>query len=204
MYLASVQEDPEVRQFALDKLVQLEMRLRNYNQSPYDMDVSGNVAAAAASSKVHEALLMDVPKERLPQIASSLGKEYLSTAPGDQCDWPLRGFLYGMNYRPMLVCPVRTKLANIWVVFLVDTGAPCSSVSGQVLEILVGPGGFVDLHTKVRINGVLIDVAKSQGNHEDIHLLGADYLGKVNAQLTCNYNNRSMLLAQQEETSDDE
>ena len=184
----------------MSHLIQMETKERNLQHSPYDVDISGNVIVGEHKHESAEALMVDVPVEMLPEIAKELGKTYLADAhipPGGS--WPVHGILYGISYRPMICCPVRTRVTSIWVVFLVDTGAPFTTLSFKVMQMLVGDGGMMPSALKVNINGVTMNVRASKDHYEHIHLMGADFLSHAHALLDCDYRQSKVSITYQEE-----
>lgn len=194
-----VQETTERRsvehKFALDALVKMEMQRRKMF-SPMDVNVLGNTVAIHNTPKM---FLNDVTKDTLADVARQLGTNYLG--PSAVLSWPVQGKLFGINHRPLIALPVKfpKKCDYITLVFLVDTGAPMSCISKDVIDFVTPKGSNIQDQFYVLINGIRQQVNLSKDHYEDIHLIGADYLQTINCQLHLNYGMSSFTMKAQQQ-----
>ena len=192
--------DPELLRLdaMLVPLVTIERRL--FTAGPYDIgheqspgasspDTSGG--ATAGGSRLH-----DLREANLLEEASDLlGVKHLSPAapPVAEGMWPVQGVLYGPCQRPLVCLPTQlrpdTPCKNI--IFLVDTGAPCSELSPAAFSALLGSDAEPPPRaTRGIVNGVHhceLRLCAQDGNHPDIPVIGTDYLSLMGGLLTIDY-----------------
>ncbi|KAI9769400.1 MAG: hypothetical protein M1840_004102 [Geoglossum simile] len=95
-------------------------------------DISG------VSPKDYDVLITDMNNDILESEISELaGIPYLKEAKKNEADnmpHKLTGFMYGEKFRLILPCLVGVRDKARWVFFIVDTGAPITFISDQVVQ----------------------------------------------------------------------
>lgn len=140
------------------------------------------------SPRQQDLLLTDVREEDLRlSIASELEVEFLSEPKGGPA-WPLKGILFGHNYRPFVCMHVERKDKRLNVFFLVDTGSPHTYLSKATIEAL-GLRDFVPENFSLKIHGINTNVNMSPitSHYKDINVLGSDSLSRHKAFLEVDY-----------------
>ena len=112
------------------------------------------------------------------------GFERLSLASPADTRFPARGVIDGPNRRVFVPLTVRHSGGEpVRVIFLIDTGAPCTFLREDTLRAL----GFVDGAPNVFINGIKISVSVAHGHFASVDLLGADFLFRARATVGVDY-----------------
>ena len=154
---------------------------------PYDM-------IQTTTLQRDQQMLMDINQDNLyNNLPDWFGVPYLGDA--DACDvtWPVSGILYGTANRPMVCLPVQLRNCQPKnVFFLVDTGAPITELSPDAFRHLgscesIPSGAYAKVAGFPRTKVHLTKAYAAGGNHEDIPVLGADFLSKNRCTLTIDY-----------------
>lgn len=126
-------------------------------------------------SAVNHTILVD-------DIAEILEVKYLSPAESAIC-FPLFGILYGPHRRVMVNLSCRRKSSKkqhqmINIIFLCDTGMPCSYLSGQAMSALIGNFDYIPNVMRVEFGIYHHDFQLSPtGSHfAEVNVLGMDFL----------------------------
>lgn len=170
---------------------------RLYAGGPYELASEPSPPSPASASRAGQ-LLQDLKEPQLRrEVSALLGKTYLGDATQAVVPWAsLLGILYGPCFRPMICLPTAVgDLPAKNVIFLVDTGAPITELSPAAFEAL-GFGDTTPAAAHVSINGqrAKAQLCDPRGNHPDIPVLGADFLARVRARLTVDYDMHTVAL----------
>jgi hypothetical protein len=164
------------------------------NGGPYDI---GNVVSHDLLANDH--LLSDLHEcDLYGAIADMLDVVYLQESENSRGTWPAKGVLFGSYKRPMISLTVKKKnsLQAVNVVFLVDTGAPCTDLSPSAVSAIIGNSDVVPKSLGLVINGVLqpVRLSPQDGNHADLCVLGADYMSTARLCQEVDYVNSTVTL----------
>lgn len=145
----------------------------------------------------YDVLISDIKPHELPEIISDvLGTPYL--APATVIPSPIRGRIYGRNRRVLFTIPVSHSQTqkSVSVHFIFDTGAPTSYIAQSTMDAL----GITESdlsRVPVRLNGKrayvsVSDTTKAPDGESPCHfvglnLLGMDYLDRINARFSINF-----------------
>jgi hypothetical protein len=157
-------------------------------------------------------MLSDLNEPKLfGSVSRLLQIDYLSTynrqhpSPFTFKDWEegAKGIVWGPLHRSMLTIPVTyTNQAGeentINVHFVANSGGPNTELSPTVLRILLGVSddAFTPDAIFVRIGGVRHGVIKCSpiGNHEDVPLLGVDFMQKIRGRFVADFDTEEVAL----------
>jgi hypothetical protein len=148
-------------------------------------------------------MLTDITSEILHSnkctVSIGQGKEYLSEADSFPQAWPASGVIYGYNKRLMISLACRRGRPDrgyevLNVLFLVDTGSPCSYVSQETMTALIGnPRCSVpeqlclvvrDESFQMVFHMSPLGTKEVPGKFHDVIVLGMDFLQLANLSLT--------------------
>lgn len=155
-----------------------------------DDDIAEPVPADELEHLRRNVLLLDMGMEDLKAgVAKMLGKGYLSPAAQDDIHWPIGGYLYGRNDRPMVNVVLgrrnagrNDRLVNVFC--LVDTGSPTTFLSLDTLEAM---GAFASQRARISLHGEDMLVNVSSGHFREFNLIGADFMRKTRTRLQIDY-----------------
>lgn len=151
-----------------------------------DQNVSEMEPCAVMPSQF-DVLISDIKDADFPRIAADLGCARL-TAAKDGDKLPVEGIVYGPNRRVFLPLTIRRKIDSppLNVLFLVDTGAPCTYLRQDTFEAL-GFKDYIPSSANVFIHGRKLPVALSHAHFDTVDLLGQDFLALMGLSLYIDY-----------------
>ena len=143
--------------------------------------------------------ITDINDEDLINISTDFGRSYLSS-PLEQYVFPVDGVLYGSNLRIFFPLTVEEHRKSINVLFLADTGSPCTYLRKDTFEKL-GHTEFILSEVSVKINGTVMKVHLSHGHFHNVNLLGQDYMRAAKLQAYFDYEELTASLGCRKSTS---
>ena len=144
-------------------------------------------------------VITDINDEDLIKISTDFGRSYLGSSP-EQYVFPVDGVLYGSNLRIFFPFTVEKLGKSINVLFLADTGSPCTYLRKDTFEKL-GHTEFILSEVSVKINGTVMKVHLSHGHFHNVNLLGQDYMRAAKLQAYFDYEELTASLSCRESTS---
>ncbi|KAI3660563.1 hypothetical protein MP638_000103 [Amoeboaphelidium occidentale] len=166
-------------------------------ESPTSSDSSLHDPPGYIEPSQQDLLLTDITVENLPEIARSLGVEYLSPVQEFPGQFPIQGRIYGDHRRFMinLVCR-RLSLREapaVNIVFLVDTGSPVSYLSKEAMEALIGNRENMPSVLDVFIHSeraIPCHLSPSASHFADVNVLGTNFLAENELSLAMQWRSR--------------
>lgn len=182
---------PELSRFdnAILPLMKIQRNMTSVG-GPYDIIQH----TPATEQSRDQQLLLDVNQDHLyNNLPDLFGVPYLGDVEMVNVSWPVSGILYGTGYRPMVCLPVQLRNnppKNVF--FLVDTGAPITELSPEAFQRLgalenIPSVGYATVAGIARTKVHLTKAFAAGGNHEDIPVLGADFMIKNRCTLSVDY-----------------
>lgn len=153
-------------------------------------------AAFSVDPYKQDIMLTDIRKLNLQEIAEEFKVGFLSPATKDDISWPIKGFLYGLNSRPMvnLIFGRKEKLVNVFCI--VDISSPYTYISPATIHALGVEDGFNSRSVKAVIHGLPMYayVSPRDKHFPDVNLIGSNFLRRANTQLAIDYSQDSVEL----------
>ena len=147
----------------------------------------------------YDTLTTDIQESDLVDIGVELGRANLQPASADKAEasFPVQGvtgMFYGRNQRLFVALPVRKRARAVWVLFLVDTGAPYTYLHKDTFDAL----GYqtIPSNTDVHVFGTVLPVSVSTNHFSNVNLLGQDAMAVLRLSLHVDYAQRTVRLTQ--------
>ena len=143
--------------------------------------------------KLFDLLLTDVASEDLHSgVSTALGSEYLIVATEEQSRArEVVGIIWGLHNRLFVPLVVRRRDSYKKVHFLVDTGAPRTYLSKEVLTSFGISTDNITSSTTIAITinaiNIAVTMSPTDGHFSDINLLGVDFLDVSKSLLVADY-----------------
>lgn len=150
-------------------------------------DTSSQMEPCAVAPSQFDVLISDIHDSDFDRMASDVGCARLTPASGT-VSMPVEGIVYGPSRRIFLPLTISRKTDSqpLHVIFLVDTGAPCTYLRQDTFEAL-GFKESIPSSTNIYIHGFKLPVALSHAHFETVDLLGQDFLALTRSSLYIDY-----------------
>lgn len=161
---------------------------------PVDIDIARYIQVS-----VYDTLTTDIQESDLVDIGNELGRANLQQVHVDprvqEAVFPsqgVTGIFHGTNQRLFVALPVRKRGRAVWVLFLVDTGAPFTYLRADAFDAL----GYETIPhtTDVHVFGTPLPVSVSTNHFSNVNLLGQDAMATMRLTLHIDYVRRTVRL----------
>ena len=140
-------------------------------------------------------LSFGITKADLDKAASDLNCKYLGETSGSQ---PTSGFIYGIQNRLLIIRNVKILSKTLSVTFILDTVAPVTYISYHTARAFgVDPMTHGVNRVRATFEGdVTLEVYffDPTGPHNDLNVLGMDYMKAMNCEVKINGRARTITL----------
>ncbi|ULU02520.1 hypothetical protein L3Y34_002242 [Caenorhabditis briggsae] len=145
--------------------------------------------------------IADITETKLEEIGLAEEVGHLSPGTFDNPAFPVHGILHGLNLRLMVPLTFQrfrkpdSPILNVWC--LVSTASPFTCLTVKTMEALLGAGNVVDgmfCSFSIQDQNSRIECEVSNGNFENVNILGMDAMCQLKLNLNINWDRNSFEL----------